>query len=382
MSQAANTFYAGPTSGSPASPTFRTIVPNDLVGSMGNTPIAPANSSTAIPLSQLLGTHLDIRTFGAQMNAQMAWPQVTVASGSFTYQFSSGIFHSTDVGKAIQVNGAGPSGQPVSATITGFISSTQLTLSIAASLSLTALVQPVFWGTDDSAALAAAVMEAQTLFNSGSFCYVYIPPGLVYIKSTTMPVISQAPIPIIGAGAQITKLIVDPAYPGTSLFSWSLCWDENSFSGSSTWDSASTAGPRCEGIGFIGNELSPASIIAINLLDIDDFVRLVDLQFDFWPGTVIATGNLHASGNNYGIIRESRITEIRAFNCGFLNGSTNSPVILINSVGNSDATNELIFSSIDIFNSKADGFVIINNNPAGSTRLIRIFGIRVDLVLG
>lgn len=362
---------------------LNTGVPNgvaslDTHGNASANSIIPQNSTTSISFSQLLGIRLDIRTFGAKMDLKMAWPNITMIAGSPTLTTSTSLFSLTDQTKAIQVNGAGISGGPLSATILTYVSATQVILDTNSATTLSSSTQPVFWGTDDSAAIAAAMNEAISLFASNVLSYVFIPPGKTYLKSTSLPTFYSAPIPVIGSGSRISQIVVDPIYNGTngSLFSWSQCYNDGDLpSGAVTLSAPEERGPRCEGLCFVGNLLSSHNNAAINFLDGNDFVRLIDLDFYFWPGSVILTGNVSGYAYDYSSLRESRISEIRAFLCG----SLTNPVIVLNSSVNSDPTNEIVLSSIDIYGPKSDGLVITNQNTAtGVTRLIKIFGIRVE----
>jgi len=84
----------------------------------------------------------------------------TITSGSPTLTVTGANFTAADVGKRIQVPGAGTAGGVLSTTISARISATQLTLAANASSTVSGLAEDIIYGTNDDAALQAAVDAA------------------------------------------------------------------------------------------------------------------------------------------------------------------------------------------------------------------------------
>ena len=105
---------------------------------------------------------IDIRAFGAVGDGQIAGPGCAISAGSHTLTCPAGTFVSGDVGKAIWVEGAGAATGcgvhvtcPLLTTISGYSSSATVTVTAAATTTLT--TGYIEWGTDNTAAIQAAV---------------------------------------------------------------------------------------------------------------------------------------------------------------------------------------------------------------------------------
>jgi len=81
-----------------------------------------------------------------------------VASGSAVLTTTSSSFAASDVGKQVEVPGAGASGATLATTIAGYTSATQVTL--AANAATTVTGKTVTFGTDDTATLSRAIGAA------------------------------------------------------------------------------------------------------------------------------------------------------------------------------------------------------------------------------
>jgi len=88
-------------------------------------------------------------------------------------------FVSTDVGKTVSVAGAGAAGAILAGTISTYISATQVTLSVACATTVSGA--KTTWGTDDTAAIQAAMNAAGPLGNT-----VYLPSGNYTVSSTLL----------------------------------------------------------------------------------------------------------------------------------------------------------------------------------------------------
>ncbi|MDO9501377.1 hypothetical protein, partial [Falsiroseomonas sp.] len=119
---------------------------------------------------------------------------VTASAGSAAFTITGFTFTAADVGKMITIGGAGVAtdGNPTAAlatTITGFVSATQITCADAASASLSASAQQVFYATDDSAAINAWLDDLREY--TGAFASTlgpsvagFMPPGLYGVDSS------------------------------------------------------------------------------------------------------------------------------------------------------------------------------------------------------
>lgn len=166
-------------------------------------------------------------------------------SGSAVLTSATGAFTAQDVNKAVVVKGAMSSGQTsLIGVISSYQSPTQVTLSVAATASITGA--QVLWGTDNTAAIQAAINAAlayQSPFGIGT--EVITPPATLYgfmvagalKNSDGVNAIynSQLTIGIVsGRAAQRTLSFVGTADAGSCRY-----WDQDyPFFQSSTWFSA------------------------------------------------------------------------------------------------------------------------------------------------
>ncbi|MGZ8286463.1 MAG: hypothetical protein ACXWUQ_12660 [Allosphingosinicella sp.] len=107
-------------------------------------------------------TQIKLTDVGAVSNARMI-ENGAMTAGQPTLTSASAPFTPGDVGKAIVVGGAGPTGIPgakLKTTVAAYVSPTQLTL--AANATTTISGAGVAWGTDCSAALLAALNQVDT----------------------------------------------------------------------------------------------------------------------------------------------------------------------------------------------------------------------------
>lgn len=101
----------------------------------------------------------------------------TMSSGSAVLTSATGLFTSGDVGKAVQVKGAGPTGvTTLVTTIASRQSATQVTLSATNASGGSITGAQVIWGTDDTTAIQAAIDAAETYLASHTYAQVFFPP--------------------------------------------------------------------------------------------------------------------------------------------------------------------------------------------------------------
>lgn len=114
--------------------------------------------------------------YGAKGDAQVVGDGA-MGSGSAVLTSATANFQAGDVGKAISVKGAGPTGvTTLITTIASRQSATQVTLTAANASGGALTGAVVIWGTDDTAAIQAAVNAAEAYLGSHSYAQVYFPP--------------------------------------------------------------------------------------------------------------------------------------------------------------------------------------------------------------
>lgn len=100
-----------------------------------------------------------------------------MTNGSAVLTSATAAFTSADVGKLVYVGGAGTAGATLKTTVSSYTSATQVTLANAASTTVTN--RPLYIGTDNTPAIAAALAGA----SAGSS--IYIPPGRRLVNTRT-----------------------------------------------------------------------------------------------------------------------------------------------------------------------------------------------------
>lgn len=153
----------------------------------------------------------NIEAFGAVGDAQIVnapgptTNAVSIASGTNTLTVIGAGFAPGDVGKTICVYGAGAFVSSISVnqqlvtTISGYISSTQVTLAANAVATLTSATKMVIWGTDNTAAIQNAA--------NSSLSAVYVPKGAYLI---TAGIVLQPGQAIFGDGYNSNIIQVTP----------------------------------------------------------------------------------------------------------------------------------------------------------------------------
>lgn len=115
--------------------------------------------------------------YGAAGDAQVV-TDGAMASGSAVLTSATAAWPSSVVGKSISVKGAGPSGvTTLVTTVASRQSATQITLTAANTSGGAVSGAIVIWGTDDTAAIQAAVTAAEAYLAAGhGYAQVYFPP--------------------------------------------------------------------------------------------------------------------------------------------------------------------------------------------------------------
>ncbi len=131
------------------------------------------------------GNAVDPRWFGATGNGVIVAATCSINSGTAALTATGAAFTSADVGKLIVVPGAGAAGAPLATTIAGYTNATHVTLTANAGTTLAAVATEIAYGTDDRAAIQAAldlVAPSNTPASRYPFYFstntVYIPAGV------------------------------------------------------------------------------------------------------------------------------------------------------------------------------------------------------------
>ena len=136
---------------------------------------------------------ISVKDYGAVGNAKCTeFADMTSGSAALSTTGYSG-FAVGDVGKKVIVYGAGSAGVPLETTIAAYTSATQVTLSATAST--TVANSAAVWGTDDSAAFAAAVTAAKASTVTRT---IYVPVGQ-YLANV---VLNEPNLQIVGTSSR------------------------------------------------------------------------------------------------------------------------------------------------------------------------------------
>jgi len=141
---------------------------------------------------------VSVKDFGAVGDTKVITGATSISSGSAALTLAGAGFTSGDVGKKIYVPGAGAAGVTLSTTILSYTSATQVTLNANASTTLSAVSKQVTFGTDDTAAIQAAITS---LSNGGR---VLLSRGGYLI--TTQIDVAVSGVALIGEGRGATKI--------------------------------------------------------------------------------------------------------------------------------------------------------------------------------
>ncbi len=140
---------------------------------------------------------IDPRSYGAKCDGKMVL-DATISTGTTTVTVTSasGLFVANDVGKTCAVLTTSTTGPWDSrpGTVTGFTSTTQITVSLSGSSGALTNAQFV-WGTDDTAAWSAAATAAGNQKRP-----LFVPVGISCVQNFTLP----DRIPMFGMGADRT----------------------------------------------------------------------------------------------------------------------------------------------------------------------------------
>jgi hypothetical protein len=211
---------------------------------------------------------------------------------------------------------------------------------------------------DASNALSAAVSTANAKASKGEPACVYIPAG-TYRISVPPPTFVRAGC-VIGDGPSQSELLIDPQLKG-DILSWSEAWE------------STAPGPTVIGLRIQGHRSTTALQNGIVFYDRNDRVFIDNVEIDDLHGRALYSGVTKQASQAY--MRESHMRSLRFFK----DGAPDVPVVEFNSqgIGDTDATNEIKMSQIDIYGSFGPSFVI-RSNSSGAVRFFTIEALRIE----
>lgn len=163
---------------------------------------------------------VNVKAYGAVGDVRTV-ADAAVTTGTATLTSATAAFTAGDVGKLVTVNGAGASGAVLATTVSGYTNATTVTLAANASTSVSGALLAL--GTDDSAAMQAAITAAAAVRG-----VVYFPPG-VYARGASTVTLTVNVV-LRGAGMDVSTIYA--MRTATRLFEDPLSgFPVNSFSG-------------------------------------------------------------------------------------------------------------------------------------------------------
>jgi hypothetical protein len=211
---------------------------------------------------------------------------------------------------------------------------------------------------DASQALSTAITAANEKMSRGEPACIYIPPGTYRIVTAPPPFVG--PGCIVGDGTSQSTLSIDPRFRG-DLFAWSEAWFPTA------------PGPIVIGITIRGSRKTAELQNALVFYDRNDEVFIDNVDIRNLHGRALYSGVTKKTSQAY--MRESHMRSMRFFE----DGAPGVPVVEFNSqgAGETDATNEVRLSQLDIFGSHGPSF-IIRNNGSGAIRDMTIDALRIE----
>lgn len=264
---------------------------------------------------------------------------------------------------------------PLSTTITGYTSATQVTLGAAAGTTQAAVTNNIIWGHDDTAAFTNAINYAATFVaNVGAghplsqFRKVLYVPAGDYTITAALPQMA-ANTSLKGDGQNLTKIRTDAAFTG-DLFWWDDAWLSSGYT--PTLMTNMTGGVTIRDLTVAGNHNSLLPQNAFVFYDHDDQFNIGNVEVDSFPGRAFYMGVEKNDSSAY--MRESHWTNVRLF----YDGAPGAPVFDIASNSGGDTTNTNYLSGIDIYSPYWTGIDIHAPTSTGGPRGIVADYIRIE----
>jgi hypothetical protein len=212
--------------------------------------------------------------------------------------------------------------------------------------------------TDVSAALGNVVTAANLKTAKGEPACIYLPAG-TYRIVTAPPAFINAGC-VQGDGPSQATILLDPHFKG-DLFSWSEAWYPT------------MPGPLLSGLKVLGSRNAADIQNAFVFYDRNDDVFIDNVEVWYLHGRALYSGVKRNKPQAY--MRESHLRSLRFFE----DGAPGVPVVEFSSegTGDTDATNEVRVSQLDIFGPNGPGLVIRNNGNS-AVRNITFDELRIE----
>jgi hypothetical protein len=285
-----------------------------------------------------------------------------MAAGARTLTSATASFTAADVGKTVWIEGAGPGGAALVTTVAGFTSASSVSTAAAAAASV--VQATIYWGSDDAAALQAALNAARA---TGVGATVSVPRG-VCLSTTSLNIFARTTL--IGEGKTTSRLVFATAGDGIRstwpINSSTAAWIRIAHLSLINTHSANT------GAGFadVGGSFVTLDEIYIQrfaygaIFDQTEVSEIKNSQFEQQPkaGVWLVNGADHTPGANPGYTNSIKILN-NQFN------STSGVNILDDGYSNHlIAGNNFHGGTIGIRVGRTIGLTVLNNEFEGHTQ--------------
>jgi hypothetical protein len=219
---------------------------------------------------------------------------------------------------------------------------------------------------DDTAALNAAIAVCNARLPHGS---IYAPRGLYKISAPPTRLLHNTSIR--GAGPSATYFVLTTAFTG-DMFQWSEGWMGSDYNNFVTITFPQETGPSARNFSIVGNRGAAGQQNGLMFYDRNDLCLIENVDCFYLPGYALGIGFLRDSTQAY--MRESRVTNFRAWQCGRIAGPI--PAMEINGAGGAGNSNEIRFVGVDIYANYGPGLMI--RSTASQVGGLQFLGLRIE----
>jgi hypothetical protein len=295
----------------------------------------------------------------------------TTAAGCALLTGAAVALQTVPVDMAVQVAGA------YSAVPPGNVAAGAGSLSGATGFNVTAswgVTGALTYGTDDSAAFAAAETAMMAKVAAGAWPCVYAPAGNYLFRGTAQPLMAGSGC-ILGDGALRTVFTIDAGYSG-DLISMSNAWPGGNFPFNGRQlvaTGGAVGGPRLRGFSILGDRAAPNAQNAISFYNRTQNLDMEDIEVRYVAGRALWFGATNSDTQAF--LQESRIVRTRFFN----DGAPGLPVVEFGATvpAGQEGTGEVRVDTMDIYAPYGTGVMIRNAaalvGGAGGTHLTEMW---------